>query len=66
MNVDHWLAELRRILFSYVLILMLCFSLSETTRLMGQGAKKIILPGIESELAKKQIAYDLGATSKII
>lgn len=66
MNVDHWLAELRRILFSYVLILMLCFSLSETTRLMGQGAKKIILPGIESELAKKQIAYDLGATSKIL
>lgn len=66
MNVDSWLAKLRRILFSYVLILMLCFSFSETNYLMGQGAKKIILPGIESELAKKQIAFDLGGTSKIL
>ncbi len=34
--------------------------------LHGQGGKKIILPGIESELARKQIAVDFGNTSSAL
>jgi TolB protein len=68
MNVemDCWLKKLRRILFSQALILMFLTGFNLPVSLLAQGGKKILLPGIESALAKKQIAIDLGDTSRIL
>jgi len=66
MNVDMdcWLIRLGRILFSQALILMLCAGINGPASLLAQSGKKILLPGIETELARKQLAIDFGDTSK--
>ena len=68
MNVDMdcWLIRVRRILFSHALILMLCAGTNGSASLLAQSGKKILLPGIETELARKQIAIDLGDTSQTL
>ena len=65
MNVDmdsFWL-KLHRIFFAFAFVSMICLVLGLNFPLSGQGAKRILLPGIETELAKKQIPIDFGTTS---
>ena len=66
MNVDmeSGVEKLKIALFNFLVITMICLGVSSTSLLLGQGNKSILLPGIETELAKKQIPVDFGDTSK--
>ena len=62
MNVDmeSGVEKLKIALFNFLVITMICLGVSSTSLLLGQGNKSILLPGIETELAKKQILLILG------
>ena len=47
----------------YCLFVLICFAFSGHKSTHGQNGSRILLPGIESELARKQIAVDFGNTS---
>lgn len=62
-DMDSLLAKLYRGFFAFAFVSMVCLVLGLHFPLFGQGAKRILLPGIETELAKKQIPVDFGSTS---
>ena len=66
MNVDMEcvLAKILRIFFSFAVFSMICFGVPLS--LNGQSAKRILLPGIETELAQKQIPIDFAETSRAL
>lgn len=68
MNVemDCWKVW-RREIIGYALLVLMCWAgFCKSACLHAQGGKRILLPGIETELAKKQIAIDFGDTSKAL
>ena len=68
MNVDMEcvLAKRLRVFFSFAVFSMISLSWVLPFSLSGQGAKRILLPGIETELAQKQIPIDFAETSKTL
>ena len=68
MNVDKesWMAKFFRVFFTLAVFLMFCLNLGLPAFLSGQGLKRILLPGIEMDLAKKQIPVDFGETSRAL
>jgi len=65
-DMDDWINNLRRTSFSSLVILMLSAMVCTSSSLSAQSGNKILLPGIESNLARKQIAVDLGSTSSTL
>ena len=62
-DMDSFWVKLHRVIFAFAFVSMICLVLGLNFPLSGQGAKRILLPGIETELAKKQIPIDFGTTS---
>ena len=65
-DMDDWINNLRRTSFSSLVVLMLSAMVCSSASLFAQSGNKILLPGIESDLARKQIAVDLGSTSSTL
>ena len=68
MNVvlNRWFYKLVAKVFFSVLIAVVSMQSISVNTLYGQASKRILLPGIVSELEKKQISIDFGDTSKKI
>jgi TolB protein len=68
MNValNSWVLKLLAKAFFLVLIVLIGLQSISVITLYGQADKRILLPGIVSELEKKQISIDFGDTSKKI
>ncbi len=68
MNVelDYWKVWREGIINYSSLFLMCWAAFCKPASLNAQDGKRILLPGIETELARKQIAIDFGDTSKAI
>ena len=68
MNVvlNNWVLKLLAKAFFLVLIVVIGLQPISGITLYGQADKRILLPGIVSELEKKQISIDFGDTSKKI
>tara|TARA_B110000008_G_C16977384_1_gene566474 strand:- start:427 stop:1689 length:1263 start_codon:yes stop_codon:yes gene_type:complete len=62
-DMDSFWVKLHRVFFAFAFVSMICLVTGLHFPLSGQGTKRILLPGIETELAKKQIPIDFGTTS---
>ena len=62
MALNSWVLKLLAKAFFLVLIVLIGLQSISVITLYGQADKRILLPGIVSELEKKQISIDFGDT----